>query len=93
MSSNIPLARQILHSLLTDPDLPKHIRKGIVLALEKMTRASPCRRVAGKRMYLSPSLKRRVRRLERSGLTEHQIANATGIRNTGRISEILNRKR
>ena len=69
------------------------VRKHIKAALKLMTRSSPVRRVAGRKQYISPTLKRKIRKLARTGLTEHEIANVVGLRNNGRVSEVLNRKR
>lgn len=93
MSSDIPKARSLLKTALQTGQMSSDIKKYVHAALKLMTRASPVRHVAGKHQYIDNALKRRIRKLARTGLTEHEIANAVGLRNNGRVSEVLNRKR
>jgi len=75
--------------------MPKEVKQGILLALRNMTREKPVHHAIGKRVKLDAVLKSKVRKLANTNpdVTYHEIANLTGIRNTGRISEILTRKR
>jgi hypothetical protein len=95
-SSNIPLARQILSSiLLLFPDLPKDVKIALYDALDLMTREAPIRRAKSKHVVFDAVLKARVRKMaiDNPDVTIHDIATLTGSRNAGRVSEILNRKR
>jgi hypothetical protein len=90
--SNIPRARELLGEIEHMTDLLV-IRRQVRRALSYMLREPPCRRVAGRPTLITPETKIEIRRLGRSGLTMHQIANRTGVYNMGRISEVLNGKR
>jgi hypothetical protein len=92
--SNIPEARIALHGLLSRDDLPEEVVRTLIYAIGLMTRASPVKIAPRKRQDISEEKRREIIRLaNETGMTMHQIANKVGIRNMGRISEILTGKR
>ena len=64
-------------------------------ALALMKREPHVRRAPGKRQRITAAMRQKVIELARTKptMTEHEIAEAVGLRNAGRVSEILNRKR
>ena len=90
--SNIPRARELLREIRVMTDLTQ-IRRQVTRAIGLMVREPPCRRASPRTVRITPALRRRVRSLYRSDLTIHEIANVTGLRNNGRVSEILNGRR
>ena len=94
MSSNIPMAREIIQMVLAICNLDAVTRRHLHRALALMTRAKPIRRAPAKRTKIDPPTRRKVHNLAHiNEMTIHEIADATGLRNSGRVSEILNRKR
>lgn len=69
------------------------IRRQVRRAIGLMVREPPCRRVCVRPIRVNKAQRRRVHALRHSDLTMHEIANITGIKNMGRVSEILNGKR
>lgn len=91
--SDIPKARALLNEIETMTDLVT-IRRQVRRAIGLMIREPACRRAPEKRVVLDHKIKARIRWLARhTDLTEHQIAEEVGVRNTGRVSEVLNGKR
>lgn len=57
-------------------------------------RDPPIRRASPQNhLRATPELRRSIQRLAVSDLTMHDIADAVGVRNIGRVSEVLNGKR
>jgi hypothetical protein len=94
MSSDIPRARQILERALSYTDL-NIVRGEIRHALSFMTRVSAIRRAPAQRVVITAAKRKRIKKLARSypRATQHQIADAIGLRNSGRVSEVLHGKR
>ena len=70
------------------------IRRQVRLALGHMTRHPAVRRVRSKPVLITPAMKTQIRLLARTtDMTAHQIANRVGVRNSGRVSEVLNGRR
>lgn len=90
--SNIPRARDLLREVYDMTDL-KQIKRQIRRALGLMVREPACRKASPRYVRITPEIRRHVRSLHRSDYSIHQIANITGLRNNGRVSEILNGKR
>ena len=89
-SSDIPRARQLL---LTGIELGDW--DYVEAALPLMVRAKPVRRARTKQKPITSAqiaACKRIARLE-PDTHEHEIANRTGLPNSGRVSEILNGKR
>lgn len=92
--SDIPRARELLSEIENMTDLVQ-IRRQVRRAIGLMTREPACRRAPEKRIVLDYKVKARIRHLARYNpeLTIHQIAEIVGVRNNGRVSEVLNGKR
>jgi hypothetical protein len=73
--------------------MDSNARRYCRMALRLMTRAKAVRRAPSKHARITADQKRRVRQLHFSDLTVHEIANATGLPNGGRVSEILGGRR
>ena len=91
--SNIPQARAIIQMVLKlsvlDPVARRHLHK----ALGLMKRVPAIRRVRGHRTVINAAIRRQIHKLAATGMTMFQIAQAVGISNQGRISEVLRGKR
>jgi len=86
--SDIPLARRVLKDAIRDgEDLELAIRR----ALKYMTRVPYARKAPAKRKVITKSIRAGVKRMckERKDLTVQEIATHYGLRNGGRVSEIL----
>ena len=91
--SDIPKARALLNEIESMTDLLA-IRRQVRRAIGLMTREPACRRAPEKRVVLDYKIKARIRWLARhTDMTIHQIAEEVGVRNNGRVSEVLNGKR
>lgn len=90
--SNIPLARELLFEALEERR-DERVRDLINQALEEMFREKPVRFAPSKRVAITGSVRREIERLARTKLTMVEIARMTGVRNQGRVSEVLNGKR
>lgn len=97
--SNIPRARDALYRAL---NLLAILRNGkcddvltdagleICNALDDMAREPAIRRAARQTIEIDRKTKARIKKLARDkSLTLHQIASATGVRSSGRVSEVL----
>jgi hypothetical protein len=91
--SDIPKAREILLTTLQMFDLDPVVRRRIHAALALMTREKAIRRAKGSRSNLDNPTRRKIRNLSLTDMTMHEIADAVGLHNIGRVSEVLNRKR
>ena len=58
-----------------------------------MRRDRPVRRAPATRRPITRVIRQQIHVLSGTDLTEHEIANEVGIRNSGRVSEVLNGKR
>ena len=91
--SNIPRARETIEYVIqriTDHKL----KTLLVEALSMMKREPYIRRAHLKKVVITEEHVRRVHELNPNlDLSQHQIANATGLGNGARVSEILNGKR
>lgn len=80
------------------PSAREDLRRALILlrrALSNMTRAKATRRAKTIRHPISEKEKALVIRLSQKhpNMTIHQIANRAGLRNSGRVSEILQGRR
>jgi hypothetical protein len=62
-------------------------------ALALMYRERPVRRAPAKTISITNGVRREIMRLARTRMTMNEIARVTGVRNQGRVSEVLNGKR
>ena len=93
MSSDVPAARLDLQRALDHGDMDQLTRRLILSALRKMVRDKPIRRAPGKRKKITDRVRANIDQLARTDMTMTEIAYAVGVRNSGRISEVLNGKR
>jgi hypothetical protein len=75
------------------PDLPADVKRLLEQALLLMKRDRPIRRAPAVRTRIDRDMRHQMFRLNASDLTIHEIANEVGVRNSGRVSEVLNGKR
>ena len=92
MTSSIPKARLTLQLALLTKDF-RAARKLVKSAIGMMTRSSPISRAKGKRVKVTPMLRKQVISLSKTGMSQHQICSKVGLSNAGRVSEILRKKR
>ncbi|HEY2530297.1 MAG TPA: hypothetical protein VGJ20_20565 [Xanthobacteraceae bacterium] len=90
--SDIPRARELLQEVEHMTDLLQ-IRRQVARALPLMIRERPSRHAPGRPTIITPATRKYIHKLARTDHTIHEIANLTGIRNNGRISEVLTGKR
>jgi hypothetical protein len=89
--SDIPKARTYLIYALTQCYMDAAARMYIMRALALMNRRRACRRSVEKGKRITAEQKRQVRMLKfKTDLSYQEIAIATGLTNTGRVSEIMN---
>ena len=89
--SSVPTARSIISTiLLFYPDLPKDVKDLLQQALALMTREKQIRRAPAVRIRINRDMRRKMHVLNASDLTVHEIADQVGVRNGGRVSEVLN---
>jgi hypothetical protein len=92
--SNIPLARILIQEIMVDYALHPDCKKKLRRVLRLMKRVPYCRRAPAKRRVIDKHLRRRVKLLlDNTDMTMHEIANRTGLRSGGRISEVAHGKR
>lgn len=91
--SDIPRARDLLAGILRNYTLPAGATETIEKAIGLMTREPAIRRARAEEIEITPAVKDRVRGLSQDGYSQADIARITGLRNGGRVSEILNGKR
>jgi hypothetical protein len=90
--SQIILARRYIESVLTMCDIDRSARVRLGKALKLMYREPPVQYVTKKPQRITAAMCRQVHAMK-GQYTIHEIANLTGIHNSGRVSEILNHKR
>jgi hypothetical protein len=93
MSSNIPQARELVKSVLRAGDISPWSRKQLRAALGMMTRDTPNKLAKPRRITITKAMKVKIFSMARKGVAHHDIANAVGLRNTGRVSEVLSGRR
>jgi hypothetical protein len=93
--SNIPRARELIQQVIDHPLTHMSARGTLRYVLRLMYREEYARRAPAKRQVIDKNLRRRIKRMSRTypTMTEHEIANAVGLRSSGRISEVLHGKR
>jgi len=93
--SNVPLARTLLKELVAEYQFDPIAKRRFSRILRLMTRVPYKRRAASKRQVIDKPLRRRIKRLAHYNpdMTEHEIANAVGLRSSGRISEVIHNLR
>jgi hypothetical protein len=91
--SDIPRARELLEAVLRNYQLPAGSEVTISKALKLMTREPAIRRARGVETKITPAIRKRVKELNAGGVPQADIAHQVGLRNAGRVSEILNGKR
>jgi hypothetical protein len=62
-------------------------------ALKLINREPSVKKAPAKFVRITPAIRASVKALKAEGKTEHEIAQLVGLRNGGRVSEILNGKR
>lgn len=93
--SNIPEARTQLYRLVSRLNSLGHPAEADILTniiRNLLVRKSPVRRAPAKRKSITPSIRAVVKRLAKTDLHLHEIAQRVGL-NPGRVSEIINDKR
>ncbi len=91
--SNVPLGRAYLMLALTQCVMDRSARYCCLKALHLMHRRKAVRRAPAKGRRITAEQKRRVKAMQHSGLSQHEIANEFGLTNSGRVSEIMNNLR
>jgi hypothetical protein len=93
--SDIIKARTIIESLmLLGLVKDRAVKRQLKRALKLMRREPPIRHTKkSKRVPITPKLRSKIRHLAATDMSIHDIANAVGLHNSGRISELLNGKR
>lgn len=94
--SNIPLARELLTDVYKSArsNLTTEERSSFRKALRLMTRRTPLRRAKLERIAITKKMKKKIVKLAKDPtMTSHAIANAVGLRNSGRVSEVLHKLR
>lgn len=91
--SNIPQARAILEEVIDYTD-DYNIKRRLGKALQLMHRVTEIRRASEVRQVINSEMRAKVRNLvHTTDLTMHQVATKVGLRNGGRVSEIMHGKR
>lgn len=91
--SDIPQARLILEQVLEDDEIDLRARRRIHRALALLHREKCVRRAPPRYIRITERARETVRRLAHTKMTCNEIAAAAGLRNGGRVSEILHGKR
>lgn len=88
--SNIPAARAYLRVALRTED-PRLVHQAVRSALALLDRRKPARKARGRRGQPTLAQREEIRRLAAANpnMTIHEIANAVGLHNSGRVSEVL----
>jgi hypothetical protein len=68
-------------------------RNLLEIAFNLMTREPAISKAKPKRVRITAKIRAQVQALKDEGKNHHEIANITGLGNSGRVSEILNGKR
>jgi len=90
--SNIVRAREILREVIADTS-SNYIAERLGEALSLMTREKAVKKSRPVRVKITPHIRREIKSLAKQGLSHHSIATRVGLRNGGRVSEVLNGKR
>lgn len=96
MSSDVPLARRLVLGIAIQLKNREPFAHDVLMEAHRlMVRQKPIRKARSKAQPLTREMKFRVRELAADwpDMTYQMIAEETGIRSVGRISEILNGKR
>lgn len=89
--SDVPKARQYLIYALTQCYMDAAARMYVMRALTLMTRRHACRRSVNKGKAITAVQKSQIILLKhKTDLSQHEIATAVGVTNSGRVSEIMN---
>lgn len=91
--SNIPGARQLLLHALDPKMSPRMVRTHIRAALANMTRVPAVTHARGRKVKVTFVMRQRIHVLAKLGWTQAEIARKVGLRNAGRVSEILHGKK
>ena len=87
-------ARTLIYTVLDECTIDARAKSLLELALDEMWRAPSVRQAPRLRMQITPEIQSQVRALAYStDMTMGQIADRVGLRNAGRVSEVLNNKR
>ena len=93
MSSDIPGARQLIAEVMQMTGVDETAKLKLARALVLMRREPAERRAKVQEVEITDEMRAKVKLLVyRTSMTYHQIANHVGLRNTGRVSEIVNRE-
>jgi hypothetical protein len=87
--SNVPFARSCILLAINECHMDRKARDYCLKALRWMHRRKAVRRSPAKGRRITADQKRRVKAMVHSELSQHEIANAVGITNSGRVSEIM----
>jgi hypothetical protein len=92
--SDIPKAREMIADIIQYTD-NYYIKRKLGRALQLMHRVTEIRRASEVAQTITPDIRRKVRQLANSNpdMTMYEIAGEVGLRNQGRISDILHGKR
>ena len=91
---SIPKARRLICEVLNDCKIDARTKSLLELALAETWRASAVRQAPRLSLRISDDTRAQVRTLAHStDMTMGQIADRVGLRNQGRVSEILSGKR
>jgi hypothetical protein len=91
MRANVPRAREMLTAIL--PVCTQPTRGVIMQAIALMTRASPVNRAAPKAVHIDAKTRAAVHKMKAAGKSNHEIAEALGLHNGGRVTDILRGER
>lgn len=93
-SPKVPLARGLIVEVLQSGVIDGASRVLLIRALELMTREPPCRRALPRPIRITAAIRREVHRLaDTTAMSMHEISEAVGLHNIGRVSEILTGQR
>lgn len=92
--SDIIKARENIEDVLEHGKIDARSRRTLRRALALMYREPAIRRATARRVVIDLIKRREVRRLAATtDMTAHQIADAVGLRNSGRVSDVLHGRR
>ena len=90
--SDIVRARELIQCVLDKGTVGRYSRSQLKEALELMHREPCIQNVKREPQRINWRMRRTIRRLK-GKYTIHEIANIVGLRNSGRVSEVLHGKR
>jgi hypothetical protein len=91
--SNIPAARKLLKAALESHRTKSQMCALIGFALRRMKRVPAKTHARGAPIRVTKAVRNKVKALAKKGLSQATIAHMLGLRNAGRVSEILHGKR